>query len=190
MKYPVYRMSLCYYCKNNNGYTGGLIDCKYEKKKLLPRMSTCAAQFLTAKGWKASHTKEYYKYTNIDKDLLKIYRDILIKKLRIPDIWKIKTPYHTDVFYSCIGIDNGDYESNIIFEIFEGKIYIKLNGKRLYHFSLYKNWDLLYYFIKLKLNIKKMVSDLEIESKEDILKNSLPDIYKRKLKISKIKRKI
>ena len=188
MKYIAYKKSLCYYCKNNLNYATGYIDCRYEKRKVMPR-SICAAQLLTSDGW-SSKPQDDDVILKIDKNILKIYKEILINKLKSTESWTVKTPYHNETVYTCTGINTGDSETDVIFEIRKNKIFIKLNGNKIYYYNLYTNLDLYYCFKKLKSNIKKLEFNMNSRLAEEVLKDKLPDTYKRKLKIINIKNKI
>lgn len=125
----------------------------------------------------------------VSKEIINIYRNILLDKLQQCDEWYI----NSDGSLRCNPINK---LNNIFFSITKNingnsKIEIKYNNSTKFTFNVnYFDFKLKSKIYDCKEYLKNKEKIQEIKSIEKFLINSLDDLYKRKLKIEKIKKKI
>ena len=126
----------------------------------------------------------------LDKYVIKAYKHMLLDKLKKPEEWGVhrseKSGDGHRYEYSC-------YFSNVNMYLiikYNNSVVVRITGDDIYTFTKTGNWDLVPKVLRLRKMKKHEDINNVTKSIEDRMRNSLPENYRRSIKISKIKSKI
>jgi hypothetical protein len=131
----------------------------------------------------------------IDKHLVRAYKSIFINKLKDIEAWGMygsknrtlsegkKYEYDTTIY--------DESRTSIRFIIkYDNDVKMSISSSDVYTFKIWENLDLLPKILTFKKMKSNEGKDKKIKDYEDLMKQHLPDEYKRSIKISKIKSKL
>lgn len=133
-------------------------------------------------------------YKKIDSYLIKAYKSILTEKLKDSTLWSMSS-LKTGTFTSKKVYE---WECSIKLEKAYVKFVVKYNDSvtitisndLVYTFKPFSNLDLILKINKLRRMKKYEDKNNETLKKEMLMKNALPEDYKRSIKLSKIKNRM
>lgn len=131
----------------------------------------------------------------IDKNLIKAYKSILITRLKNCELWDTysskdrflvdgkKYQYGTTIY--------DESRTPILFiMLYNNEVEMQISSSKVYTFTIWENLDLLSKIISFRNMKKNEFKNKKMKEYENLMKNHLPDEYKRSIKISKIKNKL
>jgi hypothetical protein len=125
----------------------------------------------------------------IDKELISLYKNLLISKLKEYDDWhKYEHNIKKSVTYICYPIKTND---KVHFDLDGDTNVIELiiNDATIYEFKPIRNL-MLHHILRFKSGLKDIEHNRRVKKKEELMKNALPLDYQRSVKINKIINKI
>lgn len=127
----------------------------------------------------------------IDEGLILAYKSMLIDRMKDVNHWSIyQYRKYTNSFNKECEYDTTIYNdrSGIYFIIhFNGTIDMKINSDLIHTFNKLDNLDLIFLVHKFRKEKRDEEKNKIIKKKEELMKDTLPDEYKRAIKIHKIK---
>lgn len=131
---------------------------------------------------------------NIDKSLIKAYKYMLVHKLQNTSHWSASSSkersWSSEMIYEYEHTFSNNGVSVRFTVKYDDTVEMKISGTLVHTFTMMGNWDLFSKVLKFK-KMKKNESALNEKHRyEEMMKQALPDDYKRAIKISKIKNKI